>query len=172
MEAVTAADCAIEPQPVPLKAVRFATPFSTLARELLQRLFDRVSAGMPALSRRDALFAAKIEIAPGCTACEVCARACPTGALQIDESGANWALTFKFARCVACGLCLEACQPRVLHYADTMDILSAARETVTLHMLNKQRCRHCDRFFISAEPAEMCPICLGDDEDFVAVFGY
>lgn len=170
-EVVDEAARAIEPQPAPLKAVRFATPFSTVGRELLQRLFDRAGAGAPPLPLHDALFAARVEIAPGCTACEVCARACPTDALQIEESGLGWALTFKLARCVACGLCLEACQPRVLRYADAMDNVSAAREAVTLHVFNKQRCRNCDRFFISSEPAEICPICQGDDEDLVAVFG-
>lgn len=170
-EAVAAAAHAVEPQPVPLKAVRFAAPFSTVSRELLQRLFDRAPADAPPLPRHDALFAARVEIAPGCTACEVCARACPTGALQIEESGVGWALSFRFSRCVACGLCLEACQPRVLSYADAVTSLPAARETVTLHALHKQRCSRCDRFFISATPAEVCPICEGDDGDFAAIFG-
>ncbi len=170
-EAVTTAARAVEPQPVPLKAVRFATSFSTISRELLQRLFYRVPASASDLPRHDALFAAKVEIAPGCTACEVCARACPTGALQIEESGAGWALTFKFARCVACGLCLEACQPRVLRYANAMNNLAAAREAVTLHALGKQRCGRCDRFFISPQPEELCPVCEGDDADFASMFG-
>ena len=158
-------------QPVPLKAVRFAAPFSTIGRELLQRLFAAAPEDAPALPRHDAVFAAGVEIAPGCSACEVCARACPTGAMQIAESGVGWALTFQFSRCVACGLCLEACQPRILRFADRMGDLRKARDSVTLHALAKQRCSRCDRFFISAGPAEICAICAGDDADFAAIFG-
>lgn len=171
-EAVAAAATAIEPQPVPLRAVRFAAPIATMSRELLQRLFDRAKSDAPALPSHPAIFAGRIEItSDGCTSCEVCARACPTGALQIAESGVGWALSFQFSRCVACGLCLEACQPRALRFADAMSNLPAARDTVALHALGKQRCSRCDRFFISAEPLELCPICAGDDADFTAIFG-
>lgn len=175
-EAIAAAANEVEAQPVPLKAVRFASPIATTSRELLQRLFDRARpdapAPAPALSSHAAIFAGRVEIAAdGCTACEVCARACPTGALQIAESGVGWALNFQLSRCVACGLCLEACQPRVLRLAASMTSLPAARETATLHALGKQRCSRCDRFFISPAPLELCPICAGDDEDFTAIFG-
>ena len=169
---VAQAASGVEARPVPLKAVRFAPAISTVGRELLQRLFDAAPpAAAPALPLAEGLHVARLEIAPGCTACEVCARACPTGAMQIAESVVGWLLNFQFSRCVGCGVCVEACQPRVLRFAATMDDLPAARETVTLHALNKQRCARCDRFFISPEPAEICTICQGDDDDFAAIFG-
>lgn len=171
VEAIATAPSVTEPQPVPLKVVRFAAPIATISRELLQRLVDR-AAPDAALPSHPALFVGCIElVADGCTACEVCARACPTGALQIAESGVRWALNFQLSRCVACGLCLEACQPRVLRLADAIGNLPAAREAATLHALVKQRCCRCDRFFISPAPEEICPICAGDDEDFTAIFG-
>lgn len=171
-EAIALAPSQVERQPVPLKAVRFATPIASTSRALLQRLFDAAQIEAPALPRHAALPVGRVEMAmDGCTACEVCARACPTGAMQVAESGVSWSLNFEFSRCVACGLCLEACQPKVLRLAETMSGLRGPPDAMPLHALGKQRCTHCDRFFISAEPLELCPICQGDDDDFAAMFG-
>lgn len=162
---------ATEAQPVPLKAIRFAAPFSTAGRELLQLLFEAGREDRTPLPVHPGLFAARIGIRPGCTACEACARACPTGAMQIRESSTAWELGFQFARCVGCGVCVEVCQPRVLHFQDEMESLASAPEPLILHALAKQRCTRCDRFFISAAPAEICQICEGDDADFASIFG-
>ena len=166
-------------QAVPLKAVRFARPVSTAGQELLQMLFEQMVGATPdpakptlsTLAHHPALFAARIEMLPGCTACEVCARACPTAAIEVKESGTAWELGFRQSRCVGCGLCVEACQPRVLRYAENLGDNPGEKTFRALHALSKQRCSHCDRFFISAGPAEICPICEGDDADFAALFG-
>jgi energy-converting hydrogenase A subunit P len=166
-------------QSTPLKAVRFARPVSTAGRELLQMLFERraaasgleTGAGPSALAHHGALFAARIEILPGCSACEVCCRACPTGALEVREHSAAWELTFHQSRCVGCGLCLESCQPRVLRYAGNLGEDPGGKTPRVLHTLSKQRCRLCDRFFTSAEPTGICPICESDDADFAALLG-
>ncbi|MDD5241833.1 MAG: 4Fe-4S binding protein [Sulfuricella sp.] len=162
---------ATEQQPVPLKAIRFDAPFSTAGRELLQILFEAKQEERLPLPAHPALFVARVDIRPGCTACEACARACPTGAMQIRESATAWELGFQFSRCVSCGVCVEVCQPRVLHFQDEMKNLAKASSPVTLHALGKQRCARCDRFFISPAPAETCPICEGDDADFASLFG-
>jgi Fe-S-cluster-containing hydrogenase component 2 len=166
-------------QSVPLKAVRFARPVSTAGRELLQILFEQKVAGASkpakeapsALAHHGALFTARIEILPGCTACEVCARACPAAAIEIREHSAAWELTFRQSRCTGCGLCVEACQPHVLHYAENLGDDPGEKAARTLHAFSKQRCSLCDRFFISAAPAETCPVCEGDNADFAALFG-
>jgi ferredoxin len=162
---------ATEQQPVPLKAIRFAAPFSTAGRELLQILFEAKQEERLPLPAHPALFAARVDIRPGCTACEVCARACPTGAMQIRESGTAWELGFQFSRCVGCGVCVEVCQPHVLSFLKEIENLAKASAPVILHALGKQRCVRCDRFFISPAPAEICPICEGDDADFSSLFG-
>ena len=162
---------ASEAQPVPLKAIRFAAPFSTAGRELLQILFNTPQETPTSLSVHAALLAAQVGIQPGCTACEACARACPTGSMQIRESGTAWKLGFEFTRCVGCGVCVEVCQPNVLYFKDEMENLAKSPEPVTLHALGKQRCARCDRFFISPIPEEICPICEGDDADFTSLFG-
>ncbi len=158
-------------QPAPMKAVRIAAPVRTDSRDLLQKLFDTTPEDASALPHHEGLFAAAIELDSGCTACEACARVCPTGAINIGESAVSWALLFQFSRCVGCGVCLEVCQPRVLRFAETMSELSDARKIVSLHARAKQRCNRCDRFFISAQPEEACPVCVGDDADFAEIFG-
>lgn len=76
-----------------------------------------------------------------------------------------------FNRCVACGVCLEACQPGVLDFAASVSFAAGRNKEAPLHTLDKQRCARCDRFFISPAPAEICPICEGDDADFSSIFG-
>lgn len=157
--------------PAPLKAIRFARQFSSAGREVLQGLLDRAeNAGQMPLPAHPAIFAAQVETPHGCTACEACARVCPTDAIQVRESGVAWELTFASSRCVSCGVCTEACQPRVLHLAPAMHHWKAP-QTVVLHARSKQRCNRCDRFFVSPEAADMCPVCTGDDDDFAALFG-
>ncbi|NMM29200.1 MAG: 4Fe-4S dicluster domain-containing protein [Glaciimonas sp.] len=157
--------------PAPLKAIRFARQFSTAGREVLQGLLDRAgNERQSPLPAHPAIFAAQVEAPRGCTACEACARACPTDALQVRESGVAWELAFEFSRCVGCGVCTEACQPRVLRLAPAMHHWKAP-QPVELHARSKQRCDRCDRFFVSPEPADMCLACTGDDEDFASLFG-
>ena len=56
---------ATEASPVPLKAIRFAAPFSTAGRELLQILFEAKQENQPPLPAHPALYAAKVGIRTG-----------------------------------------------------------------------------------------------------------
>lgn len=158
-------------RPVPLRAIRAAVPVQSAQRELLQALWQTAGDAL-ALRPHPVLPLAQLRVEPGCTACEACARVCPTGALQLKESNSVWALTFRFSRCVGCEVCLEACQPRVLRSLDVM-AGSALREDqcVTLHSVPKKRCDRCSRVFVSAEPTDVCPVCRADDDDFASIFG-
>lgn len=156
--------------PVPEKAIRAGAPFLTAQRELLQIVCKPAEGERFEVKPHAALPLMGLRIGPGCTACEACFRTCPTGALQIRESDTAWALTFQFDRCVACSVCLEVCQPGVLHEADEFDA-APLRQEVVLHRLRKQRCARCDRFFVSAESAEVCPVCADDEDAFSAIFG-
>lgn len=44
-----------------------------------------------------------------CTACGLCAKLCPTGALRFQSDDARFALDFSAALCVDCGICEKAC---------------------------------------------------------------
>lgn len=159
-----------QPLPIPLKAVRIAAPVSTVRRELLQVLWPKEGDGELAFD--PILPLADVRLGQGCNACEACARACPTGALSVHENQARWELAFQFSRCVACGLCLEACQPLALNYAPAVSLETGRRsEAGALLSLDKRRCARCDRSFITADQETLCPVCAGDDQDFTSVFG-
>lgn len=139
-------------------------------RELLQitaRRADAMPCRVPSLP---ALPVADMRLATGCTQCEACIRACPSGALQIREGEADWTFLFLPDRCTGCGLCVEVCQPRVLRASEMVD-LTPGGTGKPLDIRAKQRCNRCDRFFVSPEPQETCAVCCDDDEAFGQIFG-
>lgn len=55
-----------------------------------------------------------IEIdAPKCILCSMCARKCPTHAIQVDRSKRTWQIDF--GKCIVCNNCVESCPPKCLH---------------------------------------------------------
>ncbi|MDT3736534.1 MAG: 4Fe-4S dicluster domain-containing protein [Denitratisoma sp.] len=156
--------------PVEEKAIRAGPWFVPEMRELLQIVCKRKNGEPFRIERQTALPLMDIRLKRGCTACEACFRVCPTGAMQIREDDENWNLAFAIDRCVGCGACLEVCQPRVLDAAESFDA-SPEREPAVLRQLAKQRCNRCDRFFVSSEPCDTCPVCADDAEAFTAIFG-
>lgn len=157
-------------QSVEEKAIRAGPWFVPEMRELLQIVCKRKDGEPFRIGRQAALPLMDIRLKRGCTACEACFRVCPTGAMQIREDDESWNLAFAIDRCVGCGACLEVCQPRVLDAAESFDA-SPEREPAVLRQLAKQRCNRCDRFFVSPEPCETCPVCADDAEAFTAIFG-
>lgn len=155
---------------VPDKAIRAGPYSSTEQRELLQIVCERKDGQPTRIGWHEALPLMQLMLKSGCTNCEACFRACPTGAIQIVENPGDWALTFQADRCVACEVCLEVCQPRVLDAEASFDARPEQPVRV-LHALVKQRCARCDRFFVSAQPEENCPICRDDEDAFAAIFG-
>lgn len=156
--------------PAPEKAIRAGPLHVTETRELLQIVCKAKSGAAFEVRPHPSLPIAGLELDAGCTACEACFRACPTGALQVRETDASWMLTFDADRCLACEVCREVCQPGVLRVADSLDA-SPGRGETALHRLAKQRCGRCDRSFVSAEHEAICPVCCDDEEAFEAIFG-
>lgn len=156
--------------PVPLRAVRAARSVACAQRGLLQQL--GLSEGRQALPAHPAVFAGQVQLHAGCTGCEACARACPTGALQVRESDTRWGLVFDAGACVGCAVCVESCQPAVLELAGELNPAAfAANSPAALLVRPMQRCQRCDRKFVSAGPEALCTVCVGDEQDFEAIFG-
>jgi ferredoxin len=157
-------------QPAPEMAIRAGPYVLPEMRELLQIVCKPKTGSAFVVLPHPALPMMGLQLAPGCTACEACFRACPTGALGIAETDTAWALTFEPDRCVACEVCVEVCQPRVLRVAAALDAAPGSGKAA-LHRLGKQRCARCDRAFVAPEPRETCAICADDEEAFNAIFG-
>lgn len=154
----------------PAQAIRAGSYRVPEQRDLLQIVCKHSDDNPIEMPLDDALPLLQLSLQPGCTVCEACFRVCPTGALQIDENPGDWALSFNGDRCVGCLVCLEVCQPRVLQ-ADAVVDLRAERAPVRLLTLNKQRCKRCDRHFVSVEPQAQCAVCNDDQDAFLAIFG-
>jgi energy-converting hydrogenase A subunit P len=156
--------------PVADKAIRPGPWLVPEMRELLQIVCRRAEGQPCTVAAQAAVPAAALRLARGCTNCEACIRACPTGALQVRETDHDWCFLFFADRCVGCGLCSEVCQPRVLRPAAMVDATPGA-EPVALNIMAKQRCRRCDRFFVSPAPADTCAVCADDEVAFDRIFG-
>lgn len=169
-EAVPRSEPHLASTAAPLRAIRAARVVPSAQRDLLQML-GLAEAGMP-LTAHPSVPAGDLRLEPGCTGCEACARACPTGALQVRENDTAWALGFDAAKCVACGVCVETCQPRVLHLREAVAASAfAQREAVALKAVPKRRCTRCDRSFAVVSDSALCDVCAGDQEDFDTIFG-
>lgn len=158
------------PGKVPEKAIRAGAYALSEQRELLQIVCRRKDGAPFHVVYHEALPLLQLSLQPGCTLCEACFRVCPTGALQIEENPGDWALTFQTDRCVACAVCLEVCQPKVLDAAPSFDA-RPDQAAITLIRQTKQRCARCDRHFVSPEPRKTCAVCSDDEDAFAAIFG-
>jgi energy-converting hydrogenase A subunit P len=171
VDAVAGSAAPLPPQtPIPDKAIRAGAYATTEQRELLQIVCERKDDQPFTMPWHEALPLMQLHLQPGCTTCEACFRACPTGAIQIVENPGDWALTFQADRCVGCAVCLEVCQPRVLDAEASFDCRPEQPARVLLSLV-KQRCDRCDRFFVSPTPEHTCKVCSDDQDAFSAIFG-
>ena len=102
----------------------------------------------------------RLGVADGCSACGLCARVCPTGALAVEITDDHFEVIFSAAQCTDCGICTRFCGPGVLqHYgAPTYDDVLAP-ELWLLHEGSLDHCNKCGAPY-AAEPGEtLCPIC-------------
>ncbi len=160
-----------ETAPAPLKAIRAAAPFLPERKVILNGMYAAAGEDAISVARHDAIPAEDWQVAPGCTYCEACVRVCPTGALQLLENNTAWRLAVLNDRCVACDVCAEVCQPKVLRQVDAERIIINKQKGRLLAAVAKKRCARCDRVFANVNGSEICPICSGDDDDFASIFG-
>jgi ferredoxin len=160
-----------ESAPAPLKAIRAAAPFLPERKVILNNMYATAGEDAITVARHETLPAEDWQVVPGCTYCEACVRVCPTGALQLLESNTAWRLAVLNDRCVACDVCAEVCQPKVLRQVNAEIVVVNKQKGRLLAAVAKRRCARCDRVFANVSGGEICPICSGDDDDFASIFG-
>ncbi|MBI5650039.1 MAG: 4Fe-4S binding protein [Chloroflexi bacterium] len=96
-----------------------------------------------------------------CTACGVCARACPTGAMQFSiTDNTTYRLTCSVAQCTDCGVCGDVCEPQALQRAGAPTLAEfIASAPMTLHTGALKQCAKCNARFAAHLEGNLCPIC-------------
>jgi ferredoxin len=111
-------------------------------------------------SALDGLPFAHITANDQCTACGVCARICPTGALKLTMTeDSTYQLSFTSAACIACDTCVQLCEPTALGRttATLGEVLSS--DAVELRSGTLRACPKCGAKFAAETGRELCSVC-------------
>jgi ferredoxin len=119
-----------------------------------QALLDGL-ARLPGEKRAPGAAFPALRVAATCTACQVCATVCPTGALALTADGETFALQYAPLACTECGLCTPLCAPQALEAAGRIRYDDA--HPVVLHAGHLRLCRRCRAAFAGA--GDLCPTC-------------
>lgn len=95
-----------------------------------------------------------------CTACGICARTCPTGAMKFHSDKDSYRLTFTSAQCTNCGVCLDLCEPQALQ-RDGVPTFGEllGNEPQALRVGALKECWRCKQKFADHIQGNLCPVC-------------
>jgi ferredoxin len=99
-----------------------------------------------------------------CTACQICYRVCPTGALSSDIK--NSKIEFDPLICIKCNTCHDVCEPDALTLSPAYDIKEFFKPTVqNLISFKVDRCDECGMIFSTNSDDKLCRRCKTEQED-------
>ncbi|WP_295399326.1 4Fe-4S dicluster domain-containing protein [uncultured Thiocystis sp.] len=103
-------------------------------------------------------------LAARCTACLVCGRRCPTGALLAQEDDrAALGISFEPALCTDCGLCNAICPVDAVEIRPARLARDVSAPRSTLMMRRLRACDRCGTTFVpETAEATACPICANE----------
>ncbi len=105
-----------------------------------------------------------------CTACQMCYRVCPTGALSSDVR--NSKIDFDAMMCVRCHLCHDVCEPDALTLSPSYSIREMFEPAVQrLVRFTVQNCDECGSLFTSLHGERLCYRCRIEEEEARALWG-
>ncbi|HEX5670747.1 MAG TPA: 4Fe-4S binding protein [Sulfuricurvum sp.] len=105
-----------------------------------------------------------------CTACEMCYRICPTGALTSDMR--NSKIDFDPFLCVKCHLCHDVCEPDAITLSTSYNLKEWYVPSVqNLATFSVRRCHECDGLFSSVAGENICRRCRLEEEEARELWG-
>ncbi len=105
-----------------------------------------------------------------CTACEMCYRVCPTGALSSDAR--NSKIDFDPFLCVKCHLCHDVCESDAIALSTSYNLREWYEPTVqNLLTYSVRRCDECDTLFSAVAGEKICRRCRLEEEEAKELWG-
>lgn len=112
----------------------------------------------------------KIMNEEACTACQMCYRVCPTGALTSDLK--NSKIDFDPFLCIKCHICHDVCEPDAITLSESYNIKEFFEpEAVNLVSFHVRRCDECGSVFSSNSDDKYCSRCKIEEEEAKALWG-
>jgi ferredoxin len=104
-----------------------------------------------------------VSVSEACTACGVCARACPTQAIQfvIDEDSHSYQLNIFPQLCTGCEMCRHVCEPEAVsvEHAPTFQQVFGSGQPVLLRGGEIAYCEQCKTPYAAKPGVPLCSIC-------------
>ena len=105
-----------------------------------------------------------------CTACQMCYRVCPTGALTSDIK--NSKIDFDPFLCVKCHICHDVCEPNAITLSSSYNVKEFFEpEVQNLVAFKVRRCDECNMIFSTNSNDRMCYRCKAEDEEARELWG-
>jgi len=105
-----------------------------------------------------------------CTACQMCYRVCPTGALTSDIK--NSKIDFDPFLCIKCHICHDVCEPESITLSPSYNVKEFFEPSVAnLISFNVRRCDECNMIFSTNSDDKMCYRCKAEDEEARELWG-
>jgi energy-converting hydrogenase A subunit P len=105
-----------------------------------------------------------------CTACEMCYRVCPTGALTSDMR--NSKIDFDPFLCVKCHLCHDVCENDAITLSTSYNLKEWYEPSVqNLVAYSVRRCDECGLTFSSVAGSKICRRCALEEEEALELWG-
>ncbi len=105
-----------------------------------------------------------------CTACQMCYRVCPSGALSSDIK--NSKIDFDPFLCIKCHICHDVCEPNALTLSNAYNVKEFFEPTVqNLISFHVRRCNECNMIFSVNNDDTLCYRCKVEDEEARSLWG-
>jgi len=105
-----------------------------------------------------------------CTACQMCYRVCPSGALTSDIK--NSKIDFDPFMCIKCNICHDVCEPNAIKMSTSYNVKEFFEpEVQNLISFKVRRCDECNIIFSTNSNEKLCYRCKAEDEEARSLWG-